>query len=195
MYPIGKPLLSCSGIPSQDGYFRVGCSRNAPPWYRWGGSYGGRGVGPPILYLSVGNVMSLIEIKSPRNCFPLSLIVVEAKADLQTKASNGHSQGLSQCMSLNRFRLYGPPQQTNMAKKNNHSERACPMDYCSFKMIPFLSSTSIINMCAPIVIRGGGGACNPCNPPPPYCQAGSPLLGGNAMHAVRSFGCRQILEP
>ena len=41
---------------------------------------------------------NVIEIKSPRNCFPLSLIVVDAKTDLQTKASNGHSQGLSQCM-------------------------------------------------------------------------------------------------
>ena len=38
----------------------------------------------------------VIEIKSPRKCFPLSLIVVDAKADLQTKASNGHGQGLSQ---------------------------------------------------------------------------------------------------
>ena len=38
------------------------------------------------------------EIKSPRNCLPLSPIVVDAKTDLQTKASNGHSQGLSQCM-------------------------------------------------------------------------------------------------
>ena len=41
-------------------------------------------------------VLALIEIKSPRKCFPLSLIVVDAKADLQTKASNGHGQGLSQ---------------------------------------------------------------------------------------------------
>ena len=39
---------------------------------------------------------AVIEIKSPRKCFPLSLIVVDAKADLQTKASNGHGQGLSQ---------------------------------------------------------------------------------------------------
>ena len=35
----------------------------------------------------------MIEIKSPRKCFPLSLIVVDAKADLQTKASNGHGHG------------------------------------------------------------------------------------------------------
>ena len=38
----------------------------------------------------------MIGIKSPRKCFPLSLIVVDAKADLQTKGSNGHGQDLSQ---------------------------------------------------------------------------------------------------
>ena len=37
-----------------------------------------------------------MEIQSPRECFPLSLIVIDAKADLQTKASNEHGPGLSQ---------------------------------------------------------------------------------------------------
>ena len=50
-----------------------------------------------LLPVVVGLVCAtVIEIKSPRKCFPLSLIVVDAKADLQTKASNGHGQGLSQ---------------------------------------------------------------------------------------------------
>ena len=60
----------------------------------------------------------MIEIKSPRKCFPLSLIVVDAKADLQTKASNGHGQGLSQ-------KLIGfePVSPLRASSANKHGEK------------------------------------------------------------------------
>ena len=61
---------------------------------------------------------AVIEIKSPRKCFPLSLIVVDAKADLQTKASNGHGQGLSQ-------KLIGfePVSPLRASSANKHGEK------------------------------------------------------------------------
>ena len=60
----------------------------------------------------------MIGIKSPRNCFPLSLIVVDAKTDLQTKASNGHSQGLSHCMID-----FEPVSPLRASSANKHGEK------------------------------------------------------------------------
>ena len=59
-------------------------------------SAGGGGKGKAGQLDVICTDVRVIEKKSPGECFPLSLIVVDATADLQTKASNGHGQCLSQ---------------------------------------------------------------------------------------------------